>query len=233
MPAPREPDVSDKLFQLRIAFSADGHLSVTSKGPHPLHATLDPVPPPSRHDIASQLYPCSLTTIADPFLSDLRYLRWRIYITFDKVFPSLFTRYKTSDRRVYNKALALLPKTPSVSRLPSGLQLAAEVLIVNERWEIMEGCRFTPYFRRGDKWITPAAVCGGNLGTTRRWALENGLCEEGVVKGGSIKYHEIIVLSNGAKGFQAGIVLPWWTLQEHQAIQFFQKVPMLLSGSIE
>lgn len=76
----------------------------------------------------------------------------------------------------------------------------------------MEGCRFTPYFRRGYKWITPAAENGGNLGTTRRWALEKGLCEEGVVKGGSVKYNEIIVLSNGAKGFQAGIVKPWKSL---------------------
>ena len=76
----------------------------------------------------------------------------------------------------------------------------------------MEGCRFTPYFRRGDKWITPGWGCGGNLGTTRRWAMEKGLCEVGVVNAGSVKDDDIIVLSNGAKGFQAGIVRPWKSL---------------------
>ena len=173
--------------------------------------------------MTSQLYPSSLTTIADPLLSDLSYLRWRVYVTFDMVNPSLFTRYKTSNRRVYDKALALPPKNPSGTTLENGVPLNTEVLIVNERWEIMEGCRFTPYFRRGDKWITPAAVCGGNLGTTRRWALEKGLCEEGVVKGGSVKYYDIIVLSNGARGFEAGIVLPWSSLQIRQAILFVPK----------
>ena len=214
------------MSQLRIAFSADGNLSVTSKEPHPLYATLDQVPSPLRIDTASQLYPSSLTTIADPFLGRLSYLRWRVYVSFDRVFPSLFTQYKTSDRSVYDKALAIPPNNPSDTTLQNGVQLDTEVLIANDRWEIMEGCRFTPYFRRGDKWITPAAECGGNLGTTRRWALEKGLCEQGVVEVGSVKYYDIIVLSNGAKGFQAGIVLPWSSLQKHQAILFVPKVPM-------
>ena len=85
--------------------------------------------------MASQLYPSSLTTIADPLLSDLSYLRWRVYVTFDMVNPSLFTRYKTSNRRVYDKALALLPKYPSDTTLENGLYLSTEVLIDNERCE--------------------------------------------------------------------------------------------------
>ena len=88
------------------------------------------------------------------------------------------------------------------------VELQTEVLIVNDskEEEFMEGCKFTPYFKRDNKWITPKASCGGNLGTTRRWAVENGLCELGVVKLSSVKRGEIIVLSNGVKGFQAGIV---------------------------
>ena len=83
--------------------------------------------------------------------------------------------------------------------------------MVNTRDEIMEGSKTTPYFLRDNKWITPARECGGNLGTTRRWALEKGLCEEGVVKADSVKENEIVVLSNGVRGFQAGIVRPWPT----------------------
>lgn len=149
--------------------------------------------------------------IADPILG-ASYLRWRVFVTFDKVTPTLFTRYKTSNRRLYDKALAILPAHPADLVL-NGVQLQSEVLIVNDnhpdRSEIMEGCRFTPYFRRENEWITPEAECGGNLGTTRRWAIEQGLCKVGVVDGGSVKDNEIIVLSNGAKGFQSGMVKRW------------------------
>lgn len=206
--------ISDRVSQLRIAFSADGRLSVTSNGPHPWPATIDRLPSLPFMNSVSQLYPKSLSTIADPFpnLQYLRpYLHWCVFITVDKRTPSLFTRHKTSNRFEYDKALARLPASPPPIVI-NGIQLQIEILIVNDRWEIMEGCRFTPYFRSGDKWITPAAHCGGNLGTTRRWALSKGLCEEGVVQGGSVKDNDIIVLSNGAKGFQAGIVRPWSTL---------------------
>lgn len=183
--------------------------------------TLDENPRPCHYDVSSQLYPKSLTTIANA--SGLPYVRWRVYVTFDIVTPSMFTRHKTSYRRVYDEALAILPRTLSNTTLyphwdtmrKHGVHLSTEVLIINKGGEIMEASRFTPYFWRGDKWITPAAACGGNLGTTRRWALEKGLCEEGVVKCGSVKYYEIIVLSNGARGFQAGVVLPWTTLHHN------------------
>lgn len=199
-------------LMLRIAFSANGKFTITSNGPHPGSATIDRIPRPKYAGTVSQLYPRSLFTIADPILG-ASYLRWRVFVTFDKTTPTLFTRHKTSNRQRYDKALAILPAHPVVYVL-NGVQLQPEVLIVNDDddGKIMEGCRFTPYFRRGNKWITPAAENGGNLGTTRRWALEKGLCEEGVVKGGSVKYNEIIVLSNGAKGFQSGIVRPWTSL---------------------
>ena len=203
---PKDP-VFLTVSQLRIAFSANGQFTVTSKGPHPWPATIDKIPCPPVGDTASQLYPRSLSTIADPVLG-ASYLRWRVFVTFDKITPNLFTRYKTSNRRYYDHALAFTPARPADLVL-NGVQLQLEVLIVNDRWEIMEGCRFTPYFWRENKWITPAAGCGGNLGTTRRWALEKGLCEEGVVTGSSVKCDEIIVLSNGVKGFQAGIVGQW------------------------
>ena len=125
--------------------------------------------------------------------------------------PSLFTRHKTSNRQQYEKALGLLPNE-GADLVIHGIKLQTEILIINDfndSWEIMEGCRFTPYFQRGKEWITPATQCGGNLGTTRRWALEKGLCKEGVVHGASVRHDEIIVLSNGARGFQTGIVQDW------------------------
>ena len=216
-PILEEPGVADNVSQLRIALSNRNEITITSNGPHPRPAAIDGYSDPPH--AASQLYPRSLSTIADPILG-ASYLRWRVFVTLDKVTPTLFTRHKTSSRHQYDKALAILPARPPELVL-NGVQLETEVLIVNNDWEIMEGCRSTPYFRRRDdnKWITPAERCGGNLGTTRRWALEQGLCEEGVVKGGSVKYNDIIVLSNGVRGFQAGIVKNWESLLDENVKQ--------------
>lgn len=202
----RKPGISDTRSQLRIAFSANGNFTITSGGPHPGPAAIERPFRLPQHDPVSELYPDSLSTIASPVLG-AAYLRWRVFVSVDKVTPTLFTRHKTSNRGEYIKALAMHPAQAPGSVLKIA-QLQTEVLIVNdsEEVEVMEGCISTPYFMRDNKWITPQASCGGNLGTTRRWAVEKGLCKLGVVKLDSVKCGEIIVLSNGAKGFQAGIV---------------------------
>ena len=138
-------------------------------------------------------------------------MKWRVFLMFERVTPSLYTRHKTSNRQQYERALGLFPHH-GADLVVNGIKLQTEILIINDfndRWEIMEGCRFTPYFWRGDQWLTPATQCGGNLGTTRRWALDKGLCKEGVLHGPNVKHNEIIVLSNGARGFQTGIVQDW------------------------
>ena len=209
---PRNPIFLTRV-QLRIAFDADGTVTVRSDGPHPEPATIRELSCPPDALPVSELFPRSLSDIAFPAPGAPSYIRWRVFITFNEVIPNLFTQHKTSKRHEYDRALAVLPKH-RVDYMYNGVLLQPEVLIVNDRREIMEGCRFTPYFWREGKWITPSASCGGNLGTTRLWALKNGLCETGLVQGGSVKYGEIIVLSNGAKGFQSGIVMPWLSLSD-------------------
>ena len=130
-------------------------------------ASIDEHPQPPDADIVSQLYPTSLSTIADPVLA-ASYLRWRVLISFAKVRPDVFTKHKTSNRLPYERARALLEVQPQ-NIVRDGVPMQSEILIINEDWEIMEGYRFTPYFKRGNEWITPAAECGGNFGTTRRW----------------------------------------------------------------
>ena len=79
----------------------------------------------------------------------------------------------------------------------------------------MEGSVTTPYFNHSGRWITPAESCGGNLGTTRRWALEKKLCEEGYVNVNSIQVGSLgerVVLSNGVRGFGWGRVEPLLSL---------------------
>ena len=81
-----------------------------------------------------------------------------------------------------------------------------EVLVVNERGEVMEGSLTTPYFWREGRWLTPREGCGGNRGTTRRWALERGFAVEGVVRAEDVRVGEVVWLSNGVRGFGWGRV---------------------------
>lgn len=77
---------------------------------------------------------------------------------------------------------------------------------MNQDDEVMEGSITTPYFRRGGRWVTPPAAAGGHVGTTRRYALEAGLCVEETVERESIRLGESIWLSNGARGWGWGVV---------------------------
>ncbi|MCJ1475173.1 hypothetical protein MMC13_003833 [Lambiella insularis] len=121
---------------------------------------------------------------------------WRIFLFAASVKSCLYTTHKTTFRGPYNAARAHL----------SASDTNVEMLLHNTHGEITEGTLTTPYFWRGGKWITPNADCGGNLGTTRRWALDRKLCIEGVVRATDIKEGECVWLSNGVRGFGWGRV---------------------------
>ena len=82
----------------------------------------------------------------------------------------------------------------------------SEVLLHNSLLEISEGSLTTPYFFRDGEWLTPEVRCGGNQGTTRRWALDHKLCKEGIVTKASVRLGEMVWLSNGVRGWGWGIV---------------------------
>ena len=83
-----------------------------------------------------------------------------------------------------------------------------EVLLYNPDNEILDGSTSTPYFYRDGRWVTPASASGGLQGTTRRWALENGLCVEGTIDKDSVEIGEIVWFSNAVKGFFHGVMVP-------------------------
>ena len=118
---------------------------------------------------------------------------------------SAYTHYKTTRRQMYDDA-----------RERAGLRVGEpkEVIIVNGAdGSVMEGSVTTPYFLRGGTWVTPPVPSvfaeenggAGQDGTTRRWALMNGLVVEKVVKADELNDGEAVWLSNGAKGFLFGI----------------------------
>lgn len=146
-----------------------------------LDIALFPVPQTS-----SLLLPTSFDTSLTP--------TWSAVLDDQPTEPNLYTEIKTSRRKAYDRA-----------RQSAGIDLKSttEVLLFNENGEIIDGSITTVYFYRDDKWVTPQ--CRGLEGTTRRLALETGICSlaESAVKSDSLRDGETIWLSNAFRGFYA------------------------------
>ncbi|MCJ1251606.1 hypothetical protein MMC30_008841 [Trapelia coarctata] len=164
-------------LRLRITMNHAGDINITSSPCAPL--------------ALGAAFPQSLFT-AIPTLTRA----WRVQLSPTPVAETAHTRHKTTLRTPYVAARAHLSQE----------QLDVEVLIFNEHDQLMEGTLTTPYFLRDGRWMTPDKACGGNRGTTRRWALNKGLCYEGIIKRESIKVGEFVWLSNGVRGFGWGVV---------------------------
>ncbi|KAJ5925637.1 Aminotransferase class IV [Penicillium verhagenii] len=121
---------------------------------------------------------------------------WRVLVDTERTEPSDFTTHKTTARENYARAQSRGQISPGAK--------SEELLTVNMDGEIMEGTITTPYFRRGATWVTPPLKCGGNAGTTRRYALEQGFCTEQVVSASELVDGEECWLSNGVRGFMRG-----------------------------
>jgi len=109
--------------------------------------------------------------------------------------------YKTTYRPHYDLSRSRI----FVPRDNSGL--TPEVLLYNTSGQIMEGSITTPYFFRNGRWATPPVWKenhGGQRGTTRRYALEKGLCVEETVPVESLKNDEKVWISSGVQGFRWG-----------------------------
>ncbi|KUJ11824.1 uncharacterized protein LY89DRAFT_688324 [Mollisia scopiformis] len=124
---------------------------------------------------------------------------WEIRPDTIKTSPSLHTSFKTTSRDMYTFARERVGITDMAEK--------KEVLIISEKdGEIMEGSLTTVFFWRGGRWVTPRYHSGGQIGTTRRWALEKGLAFEEIVKVGDLVDGEECWFSNGVRGFQWGKV---------------------------
>jgi 4-amino-4-deoxychorismate lyase len=125
--------------------------------------------------------------------------KWEIIPDPVRTMPSPYTTYKTTSRDMYNTARERVGiKDMSEKK---------EAMIISEKdGEIMEGSLTSVFFWRDGKWITPVVESGGQDGTTRRWALEEGLCSEGVVKVDSLRGGAECWISNGVRGFSLATV---------------------------
>ncbi|KAF7870536.1 hypothetical protein EAF04_004280 [Stromatinia cepivora] len=110
--------------------------------------------------------------------------------------PSPYTTFKTTSRTMYDTAR-------SRAQIHTFTE-PKEVLLVSPNGEIMEGSLTTPFFYRDGKWVTPSEGCGGQIGTTRRWALEKGISTQTTIPIASLTENEECWISNGVRGFTFG-----------------------------
>ena len=174
----------DPAVKVRVLANATGQLTVS----------LSAVPKVA----IEYLFPTNLTE-----LSKVSNPVWRIFISPIKTTPSKFTKHKTTSRDSYN---VVREQIPTWARAAAKPELEAEILLVNPNGNIMEGSITTPYFLRKEKWVTPPVTSGGNIGTTRRYALENNLCSEEEVRFEEVQIGERVWLSNGVRGWGLGFV---------------------------
>jgi 4-amino-4-deoxychorismate lyase len=119
---------------------------------------------------------------------------WTVVLDTQPTEIDLYLGIKTSYRKAYDRArkdLGLDPKSTT------------EVLLHDDKGDIVDGSITTAYFYRDSRWVTPRS--GGLEGTTRRFALETELCSmaSSAVNKDSLRDGETIWLSNAFRGFFA------------------------------
>ncbi len=94
--------------------------------------------------------------------------------------------HKTTDRRIYEEALAAHPE-------------ADDVALLNERGEITEATSSNIICRMGDSWITPAIGCGLLPGIHRAILLESGEVTDQRLTGEDLRAADEIVLVSSVR----------------------------------
>lgn len=129
--------------------------------------------------------------------SQLPKTQWTAVLDNQPTEASESTMVKTSDRMPYARPRAAV-------RIPN-MTTPKEVLLFNTEGNILDGSTSTPFFYRNGRWVVPISSSGGLQGTTRRWALENGLAVEAVVPKDTLEVGETVWLSNAVWGFYFAI----------------------------
>ncbi|EJD05274.1 uncharacterized protein FOMMEDRAFT_27438 [Fomitiporia mediterranea MF3/22] len=189
------PD-KEKGLGLRVLLSITGDIRVEAHPTRPL--TRDPL-------LAASINPLTTPT------SRLPTPIFTVQLDTQPTPTSAFTSFKTTARAHYDAARA--------RRGIKDRRELREVLLYNERGEIMEGSvRNVAFWRGGDAndpsfgvgvggWVTPPDRSGGLPGTVRRYLLERGMMKEGIIRVSDVKIGEYVLLSNGWDGTILGRVV--------------------------
>ena len=97
-----------------------------------------------------------------------------------------FLYHKTTNRRVYQEALAAR----------SGYD---DVLLWNEKGEVTESCIANVVVERDGRWVTPPVRCGLLGGVYRGWMIDQGLVQEDVIRVDELPFCSRIFLINSVR----------------------------------
>lgn len=169
-------------YKLRILLTEDGKLSVSA---NPVNTLPSP-------DMLHPSYAPDATRA--------------IYIDPQPTSPSIFTSTKSTHRVMYNEARARIGLSP----IPTPPTAHLDVLLHTPEGLAMETSIRNIAFRRGDKWVTPAARSGCLPGVMRRLLLERGILVEGDVRMQEVVPGEVVLTLNSVEGCWMGriAVLP-------------------------
>src|SRR6266536_2601511 len=169
-------DNETRPLRVKVLLSKEGEITV-EKGPTPEVGQTNLFPsriPPSKGEAEGKMEVSPLTGGAlmvgegdsgggDPEMVNV----WEVLLDTVRIKPSPYTSYKTTERDMYTEA-----------RERVGIKAFAdkrEVLIISEHdSEIIEGSLTGVFFWRDGKWTTPPVSSGGQVGASRRLALEKG-----------------------------------------------------------
>lgn len=169
------PDEHPEALRVRLRAFVDGRMSTEIY--HPIKSVPIGDLFPSTFDISS----------------DQKCIEWTCVLDIEPTEPGEGTMFKTSDRSTYARARANAQILTFMD--------PKEVLLYTPQGDVLDGSICTPYFKRSGKWVTPSSAAGGLQGTTRRWALENGLAFEDNVPIDTLVDGEIVWLSNAVRGY--------------------------------
>jgi para-aminobenzoate synthetase/4-amino-4-deoxychorismate lyase len=102
--------------------------------------------------------------------------------------------HKTTCRRTYDEALAARPG-------------ADDVILWNERGEMTETTIGNIVARRAGRFITPPVECGLLPGTFRRWLIERGEIEEGILRVEDLRRCEALYRINSVRRWQEAVIV--------------------------
>jgi len=105
-----------------------------------------------------------------------------------------FMCHKTTRRAVYERARSAHPR-------------ADDVLLINERAEVVESTIANLLYRVGDEWFTPPLESGGLPGIGREILLESGEVRERVLPLAELRVCDELAVVNSLRGRRAAVIL--------------------------
>lgn len=117
-----------------------------------------------------------------------------------------FTTFKTTNRSHYTFARERMVEMISKYRYPSEDKAHCEIILYNDRNELLEGSISNIAIKRANGWITPPLSSGCLCGIFRYYLLQKGYIQEDNISPNEISVGDTVLIFNGVLGCIKAIV---------------------------